>query len=40
MEFYDVTNNRNELTDIVEFLEQLTMKMSDEKSEFFRLVSL
>ena len=27
---------RNELTDIVEFLEQLTVKKSDEKSEFFR----
>ncbi|XP_065885969.1 protein-associating with the carboxyl-terminal domain of ezrin-like [Dysidea avara] len=27
---------QNELTDIVEFLEQLTVKKSDEKSEFFR----
>jgi len=34
----DVTINRNELTDIVEFLEQFTVKKSDEKSEFFRLV--
>jgi len=33
-----VTNNRNELTDVVEFLQQLTIKKSDEKSEFFRLV--
>jgi len=39
MTSYDVTNKRNELTDIVEFLQRLTMKNRDEKSEFFRSVA-